>query len=40
MGPETYTQREQEEEVSVCACMNVLVGKEKEDTKRAIVCVH
>lgn len=40
MGPETNTRNDQEEAVSVCACMNMLVGKEKAERKRAIVCVH
>lgn len=40
MGAETYTQRDQEEAVSVCECMNVFVTKRKGGRKIAIACVH
>lgn len=34
------TQRDQEEAVSVCACMSVFVRKRKGGRNRAIACVH
>lgn len=34
------TQRDQEEAVSVCACMSLFVRKRKGGGKRVIACVH
>lgn len=34
------TQRDQEEAVSVCACMNVFVRRRKGGRKRAIACTN